>query len=170
MPEERTPTSQPPEKKQPRGHRPPPLVGYLIVLFSIAFLLLLLSYTMQQRQSDQEVIEGLQQSTSAMQSVHTLISQNDTLRNQLAQSREDYAALEEQSQAQLEEQEKVTLALDWLWRIEREFLQGRYTSARTLVKEFEATGLQDYLPAESLVDPDYRAPLEQYQAMYDRLF
>ena len=172
-PEEKTdlPTQEDkPQKKSPQSHRPPPLVVYLVILFTIAFLLLFLSYFMQQRQSDQEVIEGLQQSTSAMQSVHTLIAQNEELHNQLSQAQEDYAALEESSQASLEEQNKITLALDWLWRIEREYFQRRYSSARTLIEEFEATGLKECLPATSLVDPDYRSPLEQYQAIYDQLF
>lgn len=158
------------KKSQHFGHRPPPLVNYLIILFSIAFLLLFLSYFMQQRQTDQEVIEGLQQNTSAMQSVHALISQNETLRRQLSQAELDYAALETESQTQLEDQSKVTLALDWLWRIEREFFQRRYSSARSLIKGFEASGLKDYLPAFSLVDSDYRTPMEQYQSMYDQLF
>ena len=159
-----------PQKPEKVSHRVPPLLSYLIILFSIAFLLLFLSYTMQQRQSDQEVIEGLQQNTSAMQSVHALIEQNNDLRNQLAQLEEDYESLETQTQAQLEESQNRILAMDWLWRIEREVLQRRYSAARTMVTEFEATGLKEYLPSTSLVDPDYRTPLEQYESMYDQLF
>ena len=160
------------EEKSPKHtHHPPPLLNYLIILFSIAFLLLFLSYSMQQRQSDQEVIiEGMQQNTSAMQTVHSLIEQNSTLRTELAQAKDDYAALEEQTQAQLEQENRRTLALDWLWRIEREFFQRRYSAARELISQFEASGLKASLPDTSLVDPDYRTPLEQYNSMYDQLF
>ncbi len=162
---------QPDGKQKKPAHRPPPLLSYLIVLFSIAFLLLFLSYSMQQRQSDQEVIiEGMQQNTSAMQSVHTLIEQNSELRNQLSQTEEELSALEAQTEQKLEEEHNQTLALDWLWRIEREFLQRRYSTARALIKEFEATGLKASLPDTALVDPDYRTPLEQYTSMYDQLF
>ena len=162
---------QPAPKNGKHSHRPPPLLNYLIILFSIAFLLLFLSYSMQQRQSDQEVIiEGMQQNTSAMQSVHSLIEQNSTLRNELTQAEENYAALEEQAQTQLEEETRRTLALDWLWRIEREFLQRRYSAARTMISAFEETGLKPYLPDTALVDPEYRTPLEQYNSMYDQLF
>ncbi|MBQ9974756.1 MAG: hypothetical protein IJP02_07360 [Oscillospiraceae bacterium] len=168
--EEMPVSSQPETPTKKESHRPPALVNYLVILFSIAFLLLFLSYFMQQRQTDQEVIEGLQQNSSAMQSVHALISQNETLRRQLSQADFDYAALEKQTQEQLEEQHRTTLALDWLWRIEREFFQRRYSAARSLMKDFEETGLKDSLPAASLVDPDYRSPLEQYQSMYDQLF
>ena len=78
--------------------------------------------------------------------------------------------MEAQAEQTLEAERNRTLALDWLWRIEREFLQRRYSTARALIKEFEATGLKASLPDTALVDPDYRTPLEQYTSMYDQLF
>ena len=47
--EEQKSTSQPPRRKTNR----PALVAYMIALFAVAFLLLLMSYFMQQRHSDQ---------------------------------------------------------------------------------------------------------------------
>lgn len=179
--------------RSPRKKHRPSLLGYLIVLFFAAFLLLLLSYFMQQRRNDQAVISGLQESISAMQSVDVLRNQNQDLNQQLDELKKQVDALEQeldqawdahaavsdeltgvkeqlQSQTEQTEQlEKTNQALDWLWRIEREYFLGRYTSARTLVHSFKETGLEEYLPNTPLVDSEYRTPLEQYQAMCRQL-
>ena len=55
--------------------------------------------------------------------------------------------LEEQAEAavaQRVEQENKILALDYLWRIEREYCQKRYSSARSLIRAFEQAGLEEY--------------------------
>ena len=46
----------------------------------------------------------------------------------------------------------------------------RATDKAEMIRAFEADGLKDFLPTESLTDPDYRSPLEQYEAIYDSLF
>lgn len=161
-----------PNKDQAKSTRPH-LAFYMIVLFAMAFLLLVVSYFMQQRQSDQQVIDGLQQNMSAMQTAQNVIERNQALMEENKALREQLSQLEDQAQslaAQQKEQEKVTLALDWLWRIEREYFQRRYSSARSMIQEFEASGIHAFLPAEPLTDQDYRTPLEQYQAIRDLLF
>ena len=149
-------------KRVSRSH----LLPYLIMLFLVAFLLLLMSYFMQQRRADQQVIEGLQQNSSALQITRSLQETNQALRDQLAAAQAETEALT----AKAENSEKTTLALDWLWRIQREFFRGRYSSARSLIREFESDGLKAYLPTVPLVDPDYRSPAEQYEALYNSLF
>lgn len=159
-----------PRKEQPKR---PHLFFYMLVLFAMAFLLLLVSYFMQQRQSDQQVIDGLQQNMSAMQTAQNVIERNQALMEENKALREKLDQLEENAEsfaAQQEEQKSVTLALDWLWRIEREYFQGRYSNARTLIREMEATGVHAFLPAQALVNREYRTPLEQYQAIRDLLF
>lgn len=202
-----TPEEQSPEQTTSRGaprsprkkHRPS-LLGYLVVLFFAAFLLLLMSYFMQQRRNDQDVINGLQESISAMQSVEALRTQNQELTQQLNELQAQISALEreldqawddhtsvldslnetkqqmaaqtaqlEAQAAELEQQEKIALALDWLWRIEREYFLGRYTSARALIRSFQEAGLEEYLPETPMADSEYRTPLEQYQAMRRQL-
>lgn len=169
MPEETAPKPQPGGTKKDRPH----LLSYLVILFSAAFLLLLMSYFMQQRRSDQQVIDGLQQNMSAMQTTQNVIERNRELLDENAALKEQLAALKEQAEATKEQQtqqENTTLALDWLWRIEREYFQGRYSSARAMIREFEQTGLEDFLPGEPLVDQDYRTPKEQYKSIYNLLF
>ena len=168
-----------PAKRGPR----PNLLRYLVILFSAAFLLLLLSYFMQQRQ----VIDGLQENMSAMQISQNILERNQELlaeneslteeNQQLSNENhtlwEENSALEEEKaalQKQSEETQQVLLALDWLWRIEREYFLGRSANARTLIRDFEQTGLVDRLPEESLVEAGYRTPREQYNAIYNILF
>ena len=151
----------------------PHLLSYLVILFSAAFLLLLLSYFMQQRRSDQQVIDGLQQNMSAMQTTQNVIERNKALidENQTLRDRNNELENQAEQQAQLQDlQQKNILALDYLWRIQREYFQGRYNSARALIREFEQAGLEANLPLEPISDPDYRSPIEQYKSIYNLLF
>ena len=166
-----TPEEKPaaPAPKKDRPH----LMSYLVILFLAAFLLLAMSYFMQQRRSDQQVIDGLQQSMSAMKTTQNAIERNRVLMEENEALKQQVSALEEQAQsaaAQRTEQEKTVLALDYLWRIEREYFQGRYASARNLIRAFEQADLEGCLPAEPILDPDYRTPAEQYKSIYNLLF
>lgn len=167
-----TPEEKPatPAPKKDRPH----LMSYLVLLFSAAFLLLAMSYFMQQRRSDQQVIDGLQQQNmSAMQTTQNIFERNKALLEENEGLKEQLSVLEEQAEAaaaQQIEQEKTVLALDYLWRIEREYFQGHYASARNLIQAFEQAGLGGYLPEEPISDPDYRTPAEQYKSIYNLLF
>lgn len=161
--EERNSASPQPRRKANR----PAIFAYMVALFSVAFLLLLMSYFMQQRRSDQLEIEGLQQNnTSALQITRSVQEQNQTLRQQVADLQQENETLAAQEEAH----SKSMQAMDWLWRIEREFFQKRYSSARQMMRTFEAEGLKEFLPSQSVTDPDYRSPLQQYESMYDSLF
>ena len=66
--------------RSPRTKHRSPILGYMVLLFLAAFILLVLSYFMQQRRNDQAVIDGLQQSISAMQTKQNISDQNkDTI-------------------------------------------------------------------------------------------
>lgn len=167
-----TPPQQP-DKAPSSNKERPHLLSYLVILFSVAFLLLLLSYFMQQRRSDQQVIDGLQQNMSAMQTTQNVIERNKALldENQALRQRND--ELKEQSEQLTElqdQQQKTILALDYLWRIEREYFQGRYASARDLIRQFEQMDLEPFLPGTPLVDEDYRTPIQQYKSIFNLLF
>lgn len=145
----------------------PHIISYMVILFLTAFLLLIVSYFMQQRQSDREVITGLQNSgTSATQTIHNVLERNQQLLDDNKELREQLEAEQERGEAQ----EHQLLAMDWLWRIQREYYRGRHSVARELIRAFEATGLADSLPTQPLVDEEYRTPVEQYQTIYNALF
>ena len=153
--------------------------SYLTILFAAAFLLLLLSYLMQQR-TNSETIEGLKQSVSAMQSIDSLQKEKEGLESQVALLEEQVAHLEGQVsalqnetaalQSAAEEQAHAAEAMDWFWRIQRELSRGRYGSARSLVEAFQATGLEDCLPTDHPADPEGPSPAEQYQEILAVLY
>ena len=162
--------TQPRVRRSARERKSPsPLLAYLVALFAVAFALLLLSYFRQQRASDQELISGLQENASAMQTVSTVLERNKTLEEENAQLKQQVAELEG-AQERADGAEKTARALDWLWRIEREFFRKKYSAAREMIVAFEESGLPEALPDEALTDPDYRSPAEQYQSIYDALF
>ena len=67
--------------QEPSNRNRPHLLSYLVILFSAAFLLLLMSYFMQQRESDQQVIDGLQKNMSAMQEMDQSLVWEDPTRH-----------------------------------------------------------------------------------------
>ena len=148
---------------------------YLAILFAAAFLLLLLAYVMQQRvERAQDQIDDLQASSdSALQTLENIIAERDKLKEEnealsgdLQQAWQDV----QQAQAQLEEQERSLQAMDWFWRIQRQFSRGYTSAARELAEAFEASGLVDALPDTAVAEPDGPSPAQQYQELYDLLF
>lgn len=150
------------------------VMSYLAILFGAAFLLLLLSYFMQQRTSE-ETISGLKDSVNSFQSVGNLVEQNQALQEQAKALQEQVDALEEQladAEAQGEAQQtaqqsqtKAMQAMDWFWRIQRAYSRGAKSEAKTLAQDFEATGLPSSLPQTSTAVSDGPSPAEQYDAL-----
>ncbi len=153
-------------------------MGYLAILFAAAFLLLLLSYFMQQRNSEQ-TISWLKDSASAQDSVEGLIEENKSLHQQVDQLEGEIEDLKGENtlldsarrtqnntinglQDQLE-------AMDWLWRIQRTWSRGERGSCRELVEQFEDTGLPASLPESPLADVDGPSPADQYDSLLDAL-
>lgn len=155
-------------KKVPNSSRNSPhIISYMVILFLTAFLLLLVSYFMQQRQSDREVISGLQSSgISATQTIHNVLERNQQLLDDNEELREQLEAEQERGEAQ----ERQLLAMDWLWRIQREYYRGHYSDARELIRTFEAADLVDVLSAQPLVDETYLSPKEQFENIRNALF
>ena len=71
------------EAEHARPHKKVSVMGYLTILFAAAFLLLLLSYFMQQRANEQ-AISGLQAtSNNAFDSINNLIAEKDELESKI---------------------------------------------------------------------------------------
>ena len=126
------------------------------------YLTVMISFVMQQR--NHLALQDLNQSISVSQDVADLQMENQKLQYELKE-KEDQA---EDLQAQLEKAEKQAQALEWLRRIEAA-VRTSYPEARTLVEEFEKTGLESSLPTESVVEGG-TAPAEAYQSIYAMLF
>lgn len=175
------------EAEHARPHKKVSVMGYLTILFAAAFLLLLLSYFMQQRANEQ-AISGLEATSSnAFDSINNLIAEKDRLTEQVEDLKGQVEDLQEEladTQGQLTgaqsdadtaqtaqaDARKALEAMDWFWRIQRQFSRGYYTDASNMIEEFEAAGLPQYLPQEALTgregDP---SPAQQYQEIRDAL-
>ena len=157
------------------------VVGYLAILFAVAFLLLLLSYFMQQRANTDAMDDLKQTSVSAYQSLENLITERDALQAQVDDLEEEL----EQTQRELDGawttvanlsdwQEHLIRAMDLFWQIDEAYVRGRYTLCRQLIEEMEdvsaGSALKEYLPTESTTDNDRFSPADRYQEIYDALY
>lgn len=156
------------------------VLGYLLVLFAVAFLLLLLAYFQQQR-ANAEATDALKQSVSAVDTIEKMIAENEQLREQVEQLEAEATTLDQENQslktltgnltAQLE---KTQAAMDYFWQVDEAYVRGRYGLCRDLIQEMEdvtqGTALKDYLPTESVTDTDRFSPAQRYQEIYDSLY
>lgn len=188
----RSKSSQDPEKQDTAGlqhdaeHAKPgkrnPVLLYLMVLFAAAFLLLLMSYLMQQR-ANSETISGLQKtSSSAVESLDLLIEERDALKIQVEDLERERQALEDalaQSEKDLEKavkendvQQQQLIAMDYFRRIQAFYTAGAFHSARIVIESFQAAGLDQLLPTDAYYqnkDSSVLSPAEEYQKILDAL-
>lgn len=168
------------ERSRPRRSN---LGGYLIVLFAVAFLLLLMAYFQQQRQSDQAATDALKQSSSAVQSIQNLMDENKALRvenealkgqlDELEQSLDAAEAFGVEVQNDREGANRAVKAMGYFWQIDEAYVRQRYTLCRELIQQFEA---EQYNGPSALPQEDYPAgngrfsPAARYQEIYDALY
>ena len=160
-----------------RPRRRMSVLGYLLVLFAVAFLLLLLAYFQQQR-ANAEATDALKQSVSAVDTIEKMIAENEQLREQvetetntLDQENQSLKTLTDSLTAQLE---KTRTAMDYFWQVDEAYVRGRYGLCRDLIQAMEdatqGSALKEYLPAESATDTDRFSPAQRYQEIYDSLY
>lgn len=173
-PEKKAPDHLQQEADRTRPHKKMSVLGYITILFAAAFLLLLMSYLMQQR-NNEEVISGLKESASAMQSIENLQDEKKDLTQQVQQLQQqlsDKTQAQEDAQKSSEKLEQQLNAMDWLREIESLYAKKYFKSARTMIAAFEDTGLPAYLPdtpLHSYNGSDVLSPLEQYQKIVEAL-
>lgn len=156
---------------------------YVAILFGAAFLLLLVTFLMERRQyeqiqeENQEQIDDLRQSVSAVQSLEELYSENaalreqvDELETQLEQSQEQAGNLAQANEALSLQLERTGQAMDWFWQIDEAYVRGRYSLCRDLMENLEEAGLAVYLPRESITDNGRYSPNDRYQEIRDALY
>lgn len=144
---------------------------YIAFLFAAAFVLLLYTFMLERRQSQQQ-IDDLKQSVSAYQTLQGLMSNNDQLKTQVSeletQLRElqgQLAAAEEEQgllQAQLQGEQKTNMAMHWFWQINDASVRGKTKLCRELITALEETKLQDSLPKENITGTDRFSPYDRY--------
>lgn len=165
------PSASSTRKQQRRSQRS--VFQYITVLFAAAFLLLLLTYVMQQRLNKAEIDDLQQTSNSTLQTLENIIAERDQLRQQtqeLSDQLDDVMQAAKDSNEKVEELERSLQAMDWFWRIQRQFSRGYTNAARELAEQFDASGLVDALPSTSYAEPDGPSPKQQYEELHDLLF
>lgn len=188
--------NQQPKRLQEKGgsrvsqqrNRQRSVVFYVSILFCAAFLLLLLSFLMERRETAENLnnlnqsMTGLKDSVSAMQSVQQLYEENDALKEQLQELQEelDAALLEIDGLTDTISHQEYVLdqtkqAMDWYWQVDEAYVRGRYTLCRELIAVLEdssggKTPLKEYLPTQSYTDNGRFSPADRYQEIYDALY
>lgn len=160
------------------GKKTAAVVNYISLLLIAAFLLLLMTYLMEQRQSA-EILDGLRNSVSAMQSVDSLYDENAELRedNSVLQQelyKEQQAALSKQLEIdsleeELEETNLKILALDWFWQLSEAYALEDEELTLDLLEEMESLDLESYLPLESYSETGHYSPAHRYKEIKKEL-
>lgn len=184
---EPAPQTEAPEKKEKAPAYVPPatrekrqqsVFKYITILFAAAFLLMLLTFVMEKRQNEQvvdslnESVTGLRESLTNIQSAQDIYEENMELIqkvDQLQTENDSLKAQQEENQATVDNQEKAIQALDWFWQVNEAYATGKYSKARSLIQEFETTGLVSYLPKESVTDNGRFSPADRYAEIVSSL-
>ena len=171
-----------PTKRQrttPKQRRQQSAMRYITILFAAAFVLMLFTYLMERRQT-QEQIEDLQQSVSAVQSLKNLYAENDVLKEQIAQLEEKNSRLETEKntlsghvtnvELSLANSKKGLQAMDWFWQIDEAYAKGRYALCRSLIKSLDEAELTDYLPTESITNNGRFSPADRLAEIRNKVY
>ena len=128
-----------------RPHRRGSVLIYLVILFAAAFVLLLMSFLMQQR-ANREAMDNLQQtSDSTVQSLENLLEENQTLKEENTALKAQAEALEEEldearNGGSLADSLRLQLeALTYLNQVRACYNDGRNTDARDVIARAEDT-------------------------------
>lgn len=172
---EKPPAYIPPATREKRQRS---VVHYIAILFAAAFLLMLMTYLMDERQNEamdnlNQSLSGLQESLSDQNSLQDIYEDNMALVQQVGQLEEQINQLTQENQSlseQLTAQEKAAQAMDWFWQIDEAYVLGRYSLCRSLIQELEDAGLVSFLPQESITDNGRFSPAGRYQEIYEALY
>lgn len=156
---------------------------YITILFAAAFVLLLFTFLMERRQNEllqqqnQEQIDNLQQSVSAVQSLQNLYDENAALKEKVSELTDQVSQLQDQARelegladANLTALNQTRQAMDWFWQIDEAYVREKYSLCRKLIGHLEDAGLVDALPKESTTDNQRFSPYVRYQEIYAAVF
>ena len=161
------------EKPTTERERMKKVYTYVAVLFTVAFLLILWTFLMNQR-SSQAIRDEIKSGNSALQST---LEENDTLEARVKELEAQLAAAEDDRDALSETVERKSeqlRALDWLIEIENDCRAKNIDEAKENIRAFEKEGAAKDLPTEALrtaiTGDDAPSPAARYQSIVDKLF
>lgn len=157
------------EKPTTERERMKKVYTYVAILFTVAFLLILWTFLMNQR-SINEIKIGNSALQSTLEENDTLEARVKELETQLAEAEEDKDSLSET----VERKSEQLRALDWLIEIENNYSAKDYDAARDNIRAFEKEGAAESLPEQPLrtgiTGDDAPSPAARYQSIVDKLF
>ena len=164
------------------------VMSYLAILFGAAFLLLLMTYFMQQRTSSEALGNQQNIAVNAMKSIEELRDDNETLQQQVNDLNTKVISIEsaldaakasaKESQDTLAELQIQYDALNYLNQIRSLYNQRKYTAARELIttadQALNANGgmegvLTTITTAMTEADLEIYDPLDAYHSLLDWL-
>ena len=161
------------EKPTTERERMKKVYTYVAVLFTVAFLLILWTFLMNQR-SSQAIRDEIKSGNSALQST---LEENDTLEARARELEAQLAAAEADRDAlseALERKSEQLRALDWLIEIENDCRAKELDEAKENIRAFEKAGAAKDLPTEalrtSITGDDAPSPAARYKAIVEELF
>ena len=157
------------EKPTTERERMKKVYTYVAILFTVAFLLILWTFLMNQR-SINEIKSGNSALQSTLEENDTLEARVKELETQLAEAEEDKDSLSET----VERKSEQLRALDWLIEIENNYSAKDYDTARDNIRAFEKEGAAESLPEQPLrtaiTGDDALSPAARYHALVAELF
>ena len=157
------------EKPTTERERMKKVYTYVAILFTVAFLLILWTFLMNQR-SINEIKSGNSALQSTLEENDTLEARVKELETQLAEAEEDKDSLSET----VERKSEQLRALDWLIEIENNYSAKDYDAARDNIRTFEKEGAAESLPEQPLrtaiTGDDALSPAARYHALVAELF
>lgn len=157
------------EKPTTERERMKKVYTYVAILFTVAFLLILWTFLMNQR-SINEIMSGNSALQSTLEENDTLEARVKELETQLAEAEEDKDSLSET----VERKSEQLRALDWLIEIENNYSAKDYDAARDNIRAFEKEGAAESLPEQPLrtaiTGDDALSPAARYHALVAELF
>lgn len=178
--EEKSPAQEGEQKPAFRRHRAKraqkknPVFLYLVILFAVAFLLLLMSFFSQQR--DHDALEKMNAELSASmgtqeQTIADLQKANEELTLKLEEANKAASTAEsagQKAKTEVERAQKTALAVEYLAQMERA-CRTSYLEGYRIAKEMESKGLREYLPTTSTAS-GCPSPARVYQELCNTLF
>lgn len=157
------------EKPTTERERMKKVYTYVAILFTVAFLLILWTFLMNQH-SINEIKSGNSALQSTLEENDTLEARVKELETQLAEAEEDKDSLSET----VERKSEQLRALDWLIEIENNYSAKDYDAARDNIRAFEKEGAAESLPEQPLrtaiTGDDALSPAARYHALVAELF
>ncbi|MEG1683441.1 MAG: hypothetical protein RR092_04875 [Oscillospiraceae bacterium] len=157
------------ETKTPGISHQKPVFIYIVILFTVAFALILLSFFMHQR-SNEQVLGEMKTNLNALGELQEALDENVALQKQLTDTEKQAAAMEndlKRAQAETKKAQDEARALRLLYTAGQQYAAGDKDDARATLALLDSEGLTATLPTDS--KDGVVSPMERFGQLKDAL-